>query len=790
MLNDVRQAFRLLARNPGFTLVACLILALGIGANAAIFSVVDAALFKPLPYKDADRLVDVYQVAQSVDGERFPILFEGHADIVREIRQVFEGVEAFSSARPMALATGTDQSPWVGGLAPALPAFLGVRPQIGRDFTREDVLAHDTIILSDGFWQRAFGRDPGVLGKTIAFADRSCVVVGVMASTFRYFVGARADAWLPIDDRDGSNFAARLRPGLTLEQAQRDLDAALMRLPPSPRPLQLQIREAEWNRIQASTRTMLLSVMAAVGFVLLIACANVANLLLARTLGRQREIAVRGALGATRGQLVRQFLIEGLVLAGLGGVVAAAVAWIGIRVIPAIMPGSLSQSLLGVSLPHLDLRVLAFDCLAVLFTGILCGVVPALRASRSAAGDGLLAGGQRIAGSSRGQRRIRIAFQTLQIALTLVLLAGAGLLIGSVLRMVNTPSGFDADRLGYVSLTFPPQSLPLQSQKSAVADELVARLSVLSGVRGVALGPPPVAGGTSTIPLAPENEPSHSVLMRTNNFYVSANYFQVAGIGLKEGRPFGPEDQPNAPHVVIISENAAGRLWPGRSAVGERLQRGTHKEAYTVVGVLPHLRTIELANDDVQLFFPMAQGGFPSSVVLRTTGDIGTVAASVRAEVLAINPRVIIQRIGTVDHLFAELDPIGSPRFYAVLLGSLAGLGLLTAAVGLYGLLSYTVSQRTREIGVRVALGADRARVRRLVLRDAFGPVALGIGGGVVAALWLSKFLASQLFHVTPQDPTTFAMMVALLVIVSGLAVVAPVLRATRIDPVDALRAE
>jgi len=454
------------------------------------------------------------------------------------------------------------------------------------------------------------------------------------------------------------------------------------------------------------------------------------------------------------------------------------------------MPERLSQSLLGVSLPHPDFRMLAFDALAALVTGLLCGAVPAIRASGSAAVDGLLASGQRIAGSSRGQRRIRHAFQALQIALTLVLLAGAGLLIGSVLRMVNTPTGFDSEYLGYVRLTFPPQSLPLQAQKSAVGDELVARISVLPGVRGVALGQPPVAGFTSTIPLAPENEPSHSVLMRTNNFYVSANYFQVVGIRLKAGRTFGPEDQSNTPHVVIISENAAKRLWSDRSAVGERLQRGTHTEVYTVIGVLPHLKTIELANDDVELFFPIAQGGVPSSLVLRTTEDIASVAASLRAEVLAIDPRVIFQRIGMVDHLYEEFDPIGSPRFYAVLLGALAGLGLLTAAVGLYGLLSYTVSQRTREIGVRIALGADRASVRRLVIGDAFWPVALGIAAGLVAALWLSKFLASQLFHVTPQDPTTFAVIVALLVIVSGLAAFVPVLRATRIHPVDALRAE
>jgi predicted permease len=443
-----------------------------------------------------------------------------------------------------------------------------------------------------------------------------------------------------------------------------------------------------------------------------------------------------------------------------------------------------------VALPHPDLRVLTFGCLTSFVMGLCCGVVPAIRASGSAAVDGFLAGGQRIAGSSRGQRRIRHGFQALQIALTLVLLVGAGLLISSVLRLVDTPVGFDAEHLGYVSLNFPPQSFPLQTQKSAFADELVARVSAVPGVKGVALGQPPVTGGWTMERLTPEAGPANALVLSTTQFWVSNEYLRVAGIALKEGRAFGPEDHANTPDVVIISENAARLLWPGRNAIGERLQLGTQRTPYTVVGIVPHLKTIYLARDGVELFFPAAQFSVPPGLVVRMTGDVASVAASIRTEVRAIDPRVTVQRIGMVDRLFAESDPIGTPRFYAVLLGVLGALGLLTAAVGLYGLATYTVNQRRREIGVRLALGANMASIRRLMIRNVFGPVAEGTAAGLVVAMWLSKFLASQLFHVSPQDPATFATIIVLLIVVCGLAVIAPVRRAMRIDAAEALRAD
>ena len=793
MLDDVRHAFRVLARHPSFTAVACVTLGCGIGLNAVIFSVVDAALFRPMPYKAAERLVDVYRIAATPEGQRLGIGVRGRlVDVVRGFSEIFERVEVVRFARPILQATGVDQRLWVGGFGPALPDLLGVRPQIGRGFTREDVTAQATIVLSDGFWDRAFKRDPAVLGKTITISDHAWIVVGVMPPSFRHFLGAQTDAWLPIDDQAGSSIVGRLRPGLSVAQAQRQLDAAVARLPPGRAPLELQIVSADWERsatpppgfLVKRPRAMLLSLMGALGFVLGIACTNVANLLLARTLTRQAEIALRAALGATRWQLVRQLLVEGLVLAALGGVVATVLAWVGIHLVPAIMPATLGSSLFDVSLPQADLRVLGFGLFAVLVAGLASGAVPAIRASGHVGAEVLLAGGRHIT-ASRAQRRTSGVLQAVQIGLTLVLLVGAGLFVNSFLRMATTPAGFDGKHLLYAEFSFPPDAFALPAQQIAFADDLVARVSKMPGVRQATLGQPPAQGELSVQRLVPDGSPQHSARLRTYTYCVRPEYFRVAGITLREGRTFGQIDQRGAPKVIIVSENAATRLWPGRSAVGRQL------DGLTVVGVVSHLKTIDFVNDGVELFYPLAQHDrYPPGLLVRTTGDAATLAALIRAEVRAIDPRVTVQDIGTVDNLFARSDPLGSSRFYATLLGSVAGLGLLTAAVGLYATLSFAVNQRTHEIGVRVALGAEAGNIGRLLIRDALGPVLLGIAAGLVAATWLSKFIGSQLFHVRPHDVTTYVAVVILLVIMCAVAALAPVARASRIDPADALRNE
>jgi len=794
---DVRFAWRQARRTPGFTATAVITLALGVGANVAIFSVVDAALFRPLPYKNADRLVNLFVTVQTRAGGQIQVEVTGrHIDDLRAIRQVFEGIDAFLDFRPKALATGSDASPQVGAFTPTFPAFLGVPPQLGRAFTQDDVIASDRIIISDAYWQRAFNRDRDVIGKTIAFSDETCIVVGVMPPTFRYFVGAQTDAWLPLDERDGDRLAARIRPGITLAQAQRELNAALARPGSTWKPLAVEIAPAEWNRgadsssSAGSTRMMLFSLLGAMGFVLVIACVNVANLLLSRSFTRQREIAVRGSLGATRFQLIRQFLIEGLVLAGLGGVAATVLAWWVIRAIPAIVPARLTYSVLGASMPQLDVRVLAFGCLAAMLTGVVCGAVPACRATQSSATDGLVAGGQSVAGPSRGQRRVRDAFQTLQVAMTMVLLVGAGLLLASLIRMVTVSTGYDPENLGNAYLTFPQTANARLVQRRAFFDELIARITTVPGIRAATVGQSPVGGRAGYRFLPDERDGLAENTAPLEQFDVRPDYFRVVGIPLREGRIFGPEDGPNAPPVAIISENAARRFWPGQSAIGQRFTWFPGQPLLTVVGVVPHIKTIELARDGVEAYRPAAQAGEASSLLFRVSGDPAPAIAAIRAAIRSIDPRVTVSRITMVDSLFAEFDPIGSSRFYGLLLGAGAGLGLVMAAVGLYGLLSYSVSRRTREIGVRIALGAGMWRVRWMVVVEGVAPVAVGIAVGLVAGNWLSRLVASQLFQVKPHDPVVLGAIVMLFVLVCAVAAFVPVRRATRVDPAEALRTD
>jgi putative ABC transport system permease protein len=800
MLRDIRHAFRVLRRHPASAVTASLTLAVAIGASAVIFSVIDAAVLRPLPYRDPDRLVNVYRIGLSVDGTRIP----GNAvtgdlvAVVRGVTHVFERVEVVQRPSPKALAASVDESVSLGGFGPGLPTLLGVQPQLGRAFVQDDVTAQQAIVLSDGYWQRRFTRDPAVIGKSVVFAEQAYVVVGVMPPTFRHFMG-QADAWIAIGDRDGSDLAARLRPGLPVAQAQRLLDQALARLPHGAVPLEMQIVPAGWQRniklpagfVSRVPWSVLLCLMGAMVFVLLIACANVANLLLAQTVERQGEIATRAALGATRGQLFRQFLTEGLLLAATGGVAAIGVAWAGIRLVPATVPASLVPVLMGAWLPQFDLRVLTFTLVAVLAAGVCSSTIPAVRASRWQTPPSLQAGARGMTGS-RTQRNARRGFQAVQIALTVVLLVGGGLFGRSLLRMVRLPPGFDAKQLMFVEFSLPARSYLQGAQKLAFLQQLAERLSTVPGVSGVTVGPPPPASGMAitTGRLVPDGELSRAVATTVRLYSVAPNYFQVARIPLLQGRAFGRDDYADAPSVIIISENAANRLWPGGQAIGRRLAFRRDERPYTVVGVVPHLKTTTFTADGIELYLPLSPTTNASPGLLMRVALPSGVPNAVRAHARALDPDVAVTRVGTVERLLAEADPLSQSRFYALLFGALASTGLLTAAVGLYGLMAVSVNQRLHEIGVRVALGADRHAVGRLVVRDASGPVVIGLLAGLLAAFWLSRLVAGQLFQIASRDPATFVATGGFMLIASALALVVPVWRACHVDLGDALREE
>jgi predicted permease len=618
-----------------------------------------------------------------------------------------------------------------------------------------------------------------------------------MPPTFRYFVGARTDAWIPVAVSDADRVVARLRPGLTVTQAQQQLNAALSSPSTTWKPLAVEIVPSDWMRAGGayslngrSTRAMLYSLLGAVGLVLAIASANVANLLVSRTLTRQREIAVRGSLGATRGRLTRQFLTEGLVLTLLGGLAALALAWCGVNALPAIMPAEMVYSVFGAASADLDGRVLMFACLTAVITGTICGAAPALRASRPKTAARLLGAGQRVAGPSKTERRLRNAFQTLQVAISVILLSGAGLLITSFVRMVSVPPGFNSNNLSYATLTF-PRSMRTSVTRRSFFDELIQRMRTIPGVTGVAVGPAPVAGYSGAKFLVDEATGlSPNGTVHLEHFHVRPDYFHVVGIPLIEGRFFSSEDQQGAMPVAIVSARAAERFWPGRSAIGQRFRRFEGEPPITIVGVVPAVRTIQLPQNGVEAYLPAAQAGEMTGIVFRSSGNPVPVIAAVRALVSTIAPGVVVSRIGMVDKLFEEFDPLGSTRFLAILLGLFAVFGLVTAAVGLYGVLSHSVSRRTHEIGVRLALGAGLGRVRWLVLSEVFSPVAVGIATGLLATFWLTRFVESQLFQVAPNDPWVLGAIVTVLVSVCGIAIFVPMRRAAHVEPAEALRVE
>jgi putative ABC transport system permease protein len=796
---DVRHAVRGLARSPGFATVAITSLALGIGANVVVFSVVDAALLRPLPYRDADRLVKVAVTVPSRDGTMFQMDATGrwHLDGLRSMPQVFEQVEAYSPPLPRALATGVDASPWVGAFTPEFPAFLGVSPQIGRTFTDDDVRSGDAIILSDAYWLRAFNRAPDVVGSAIAFADRTHVVVGVMPPSFRFFVGHDTDGWTSTNAHDADLLIARLRPGLTMPQAQREADAFLKDPAARWKPAGVEIYEAEWGRGEQylwtgapSTRTMLFSLSGAAGLLLLIACANIANLLLVRTVGRRREIAMRLALGATRARVVRQFLAEGAVLASAGSAAAAFVAWAGIAAVPILTPSALNHALFEVSVPQLDMRVLAFGCVVGLLTALTSAAGAMLLSLRLGVSENTLRGTPRPLGATRGQRRLQRAFQAIQVAIAVLLLAGAGVLMLSLYRMSTVPVGFRAAGLVHAGLYLPGFDPLTPAQRTVWMDALVDRLRASPGLDVVTAAPAPVQGTTSGALFLLEENGSPAPVLPVESFHVRPEYFGIVGLTLKQGRPFGNDDRRGAPPVAIISELAARRHWPDRSPLGQQFRLYPTSDLLTVVGVVNDVRTLALREGRVQVYVPSAQSHESRELLFRATRPIDEVTSTVRATVRDLDPRASVVAVRSVDRLFQTGHPGAATRFYAALFGLFATIGVMTAAVGLYGLVSYAVSRRTPEIGIRVALGSSSAGVRRLMLAEALAPIAAGVAAGLVATWWATPLLVPHLFRVDPRDPWILAGIVVVFLAVGTAAVAVPVRRAMRIDPAAALRVE
>jgi putative ABC transport system permease protein len=815
LLQDLRYAVRLLLRTPGFTLLAALTLALGIGANAAIFSVINAVLLAPLPYASPERLTIVYSQFPTMDFNRFWVSAPEFLEL-RQHSRSFEELGAWTAGA--ANITGGDEPVrvQVARVSAGLFGVLGVKPALGRTFTVQEDLPNTEpmVVLSHELWQRVFGGDRGVLGRRVQVDGVDRTVTGVMPAGFD--VGEeRVEAWVPLalDPANPGNrgghylyLVGKLEPGVTIEQARSEVAGLVRRwktempdthsLSPEQHPLVVQ---PLLDDLVGSVRPKMWLLMGAVGLVLLIACANVANLLLARAEARQKEIAVRTALGAQRGRLLRQFLTESIVLSLFGGALGLLLATWGVRVIVATNPESLPR----VREIAVDGRVLLFTLGVAILTGVLFGLAPAMHARASVMFSSLKEGGQR-ATAGAGRQLLRRALVIAEVALAATLVIVGGLLIRSFWLLQQVDPGFDARNVLTFQIALPDARYPEEPQVVSFYQRLVDRLRVLPGVESAAAawGLPPkrqlLANDTEFegVP-EPPNGPVHNVDYWQ---FVTHDYLKTLKIPIVKGRGFLPSDAAGTPGVVLVNETTAKHFWPGQDPLGRRLGASAPPDVQppwlTVVGVVKDVKQAGLeAETGTEVYFLQSQmpetlGGASDDMYLlvRTAGDPLALVDDVRREVRALDPGLPLADVRSLERVVFE--SVAQPRFITAMALLFAFVALALAAVGTYGVLSYSVEQRTQEIGVRMALGAQGSQVLGMVLAQGAGLVMVGLVLGVVLALALRRLLAGMLFGVAATDPTIFASVVVVLAAVSLIACYLPARRATRIDPLVALRYE
>jgi putative ABC transport system permease protein len=806
LIQDLRYGIRTLAKSPGFTVIALLTLTLGIGATAAIFSVVDAVLLRSLPYREPERLVSVLEDLTDLGFPRNTPAPGNYAEWKKQ-KQIFEDVAAMAEGDYN--LTGREGEPEkLGGVTATQNLFsvLGTKPLIGRAFAPEEDrpgTEHVTLI-SYRLWKRRFGGDPKLVGQAILLNNQKYSVLGVMPPGFS-FPSRNIDIWTPIafTSKQLANFGmhyllvvGRLRPGVTVQKANAALLLLAKQMARQYPDTNAAIRRFFAEPLQESythdVRRGLIVLMAAVGFILLIACANIANLLLSRAAGRQREIAVRTALGADRGRIIRQLLTESALLAVVGGMLGVILANWCFNFLKNLIPADLA---LTVSL-KLDFRVLTFAVLVSLMSSFLFGLAPALQVSKVDLNDVLKEGGRGSAGSRR--RTFRNLLVVGEVALSLMLLVGSGLLLESFSNLRGLDPGFRSDHVLTMRLVVPENKYKDFAKRTEFFQRVLERVRTLPGVK--------VAGFTSALPLTwpggtnsftPEGMPlKREVTYDANDRVVTPGYFEAMRIPLRRGRLFNETDGKDAPLVAIINETMARKFWPGQDPIGKRFKDASPEEKapwLRIVGVIGDVRQMSLSEPPRQeMYFPYWQAKdnwmVPRDLVIRTTGDPQTLASAARQAVWSIDRDQPVSNVMTLDDLLDQ--EVAQRRVQAMLLGALAGLALILACVGIYGVLSYVVTQRTQEIGVRVALGADAAHVFRTVASQGMGLTAIGIVTGLIASLLLSRLLMSLLFGVNPTDPSTYLGAVAVFATVALLACYIPARRAAKVDPMVALRYE
>ena len=815
-LRDLRYGLRLLIKNPGFTVVALLTLAIGIGATTAMFSVVNGVLLRPLPFRDPGRLVMIREQVPKFSAEWLKIPAPDVVTYARE-NTSFTGVAGFIPTRFDLTGYGAPQNVAATRVAWNLFSLLGVQPQIGRPFSAQEDHADSYVaIVSYGFWKQHLGGTPDVLGKTVTLNRKPFEIVGVMPQGFAFPLVASepSDVWVPLgltatELADfGDNFSygaiARLKPGVTMVQAradaQRIAQAILQTFPPSIRgDLQLNgVVIPLKEDIVGDVRKPLLVLFLAVMVVLLIAVVNVANLLLARGTARQREMAIRIALGAGGRRLVAQVLAESVMLALAGGALGLLSAVWATQGLFALVPANIPR----LQSSGVDGRVLAFMVAVCVLAGLAFGTIPALLALHTSVNDNLKEGGR---GTSvgRSHQRVRASLVVAQVALALVLLAGAGLLLRSFQRVLQVDPGFRPQKVITAAVSLSPTQYSTAAQARSFYTELEEKLAGMPGVAAAGLSSdlPTKANWNHVFSVDGYAPPPGAGLNISWHSVVLGDYFRAMGIPLIRGRLFTPTDDAAGQRVVIISQSIVEKYFHGRDPIGGRLKWGVPQSTdpwLNVVGVvgdikqgsldattLPHTYTPFLQRSDGEM---KAGTGLAMNMVVRTSGNPSSAAASMRAAVWSLDRQVPVSDIRTMEQVISQST--ASRRFNMLLVGFFAVAALLLAAVGLYGVMSYSVSQRTHEIGVRMTLGARRADVLRMVLGSGITLVLIGVAIGVAGALVASRLLTSFLFEVRPSDPITFAAVALVLAAVALVASMAPALRATRVDPMIALRNE
>jgi putative ABC transport system permease protein len=804
ILQDFRYGLRRLLTSPGFSALVIITLALGIGANTAIFSVVNALLLRPLPYNQPNELVTIEHVYPSLDDMHAPVSARGF-QTYRDETSSFSAV-AVRTGTALNL-TGLGEPERLIGTRASADYFraYGAQPAIGRVFLPEEDQpgAARVAVISDGFWKRRLGADPKVLGRTITLNDEPYQVIGVMPSGFRDFASRDTEVWVPValtpDQLTGGftneflGLTARLRPGVSITTAQAEMTQLGDRLKAEfpdqfPPDWHLEVTTLA-EKATGDVRAPLLILLGSVGFVLLIACANVANLLLARAAGRLKEVSVRLALGARRWQIIRQLMSESLLLGVVGGALGLAIAYLGVKALVAFAPPQLAV----LDTVAMDGKVMLFTLATSVFTGFIFGLAPALQSTRANVNDSLRDGG-RGAVSDRSGQALRRVFVVAEFALALTLLAGAGLLIRSYDRLASVDPGFDTANLLTFDIALPATKYDNDTARIQFFDRALAAIGQVPGVRGVgAVSVLPFGGGWSTGSFTvegytpPENQAGPWGDIRI----VNEDYAQAMGIELKRGRFLQASDRMGGQDVVVVDEVMAERYWPGADPIGKRITFDSPSDSASwidVVGVVAHTAQEGLdAERRVQLYFSYRQAGIAfMSVAVRTTGDPNAAVPEVRRALTSVDADLPLANVSTMERLVA--DSMGSRRLSTALLGLFSALALLLAAIGIYGVIAHSVTQRTRELGVRMALGAGRPDVLRLVMTQGASIAAIGLVIGLGGAFALTRLMRSQLYQVDATDPVTFTAVAAVLVTVALLATLLPALRAMRLNPVQALR--